>query len=407
MPEPKAEVIVDPRQAALEEVQAEDKLEKEGLDKEEIEAKKTPAPKEEEPEEKSDEDSEKEEKEAAKVAEDAEKALAKEAQELGLEKDATEEEIVTAREDKAEKESTERTEKAVKLGLKEDATDDEIKTADEKAQKDAFDVEVKELAETENVTLDQARKHLESVDGILKKYESNPKKLASAYRNQQAEFHKMQAENAQLKVATSKERILTADEFSVGNRVFSKSKVVENYKKAHPEETEDLEDPQVFLMAKPAFEAEVTKAYTEHERKMAAVASAKRIQLIDNLGEGDKKFVKEIKEVLDVYPDNLVVKEGFNLKYIASVAKGEKYDEVQKNHKAALKAEFERGLKAGKEGARIKIPGGESPKGKGKASLSDSEKSQARSMYAALTEDEAYEAFKEVGLKEYREEKQK
>lgn len=378
-------IIVDPRKEALKEVIAEDKLAKEGLAPEDIDIIKT-----DEPEEKEESEAEPKPKEDEETEEKTE------------EKESEEE-----TEEKSEEEIDARKVKTDKLGLKEDATDEDIKTAEEKTQKDAFELEVKELAETENVTLDQARKHLESVDGIVKKYEGNPKKLAAAYRNQQAEFHRVQAENAQLKVAVPKERILTEDEFSVGNRVFNKSKVVDNYRKLHSVETEDLEDAQVFLMARSSFEAEVTKAYAEHERKLSASASVKRSQLIDNLGEGDKKFSKEIQEILAVYDDNAVMQEDFNLKYIASVVKGEKYDELVKTHKETLKAEFERGLKAGREGSRIKIPGGEPPKGKGKASLSEAEKQMAVSMYASLTEEEAYEAFKEVGLKEYREENKK
>lgn len=342
------------------------------------------------PEAKTEREANEKEEQEAKAGEE----LAKRAKEVGLEEGASEEEIA-AKEKEAGK---------VHEGEEEKATREKA----EAEAKEAFEAEVKSFAVENKVSEEEARKELEHIQNVGKKYENDPKKLSKAFLAQQRENVKIQERLKEI----SKPRPINAEQIPLPKMVemiegghitsngkpFTKDQILQGYREQYPDITENMEDDKVLQLAAKELRDKFIENAKADQLKMTEVANKKRAQLLEALSPEDKAFIADIQPILEKTPDELILQEDYTINEYILFAKG-------KNAETREKAAYERGLKKGREEAKIvgqkpPVGGGTPPVKKDTtdtkiAALTDSDKKRALDMYdgSPMTEKEKFLAY--------------
>ena len=337
---------------------------------------------------------EREATEKAEVESKASEELANRAKEVGLEEGASEEEIV-AKEKEAGK---------VHEG-------EEEKAAREKAEaeaKEAMEQEVKAFAVENKVSEEDARKELEHIQNVGKKYENDPKKLSKAFLAQQRENVKLQERNKEI----SKPKPINAEQIPLPKMVemiegghitnngkpFTKEQILQGYREQYPEITENMEDEKVIQLAAKELRDKFIENAKADQSKLTELANKKRASLLEALSPEDKAFITDIQPILEKTPDEMVLQEDYTINEYILFARG-------KNAEAREKAAYEKGLKKGREEAKIvgqkpPVGGGTPPVRKDNsdtkiAALNDQDKKRALDMYdgSPMTEKEKFLAY--------------
>jgi len=321
-------------------------------------------------------------------------------------KEKEEEEELPAEETPPEESAEEKAKKAEdeKLALETKTKEEEEKA---KAVQTEFEKEIKEYSQKHGMPEDVARKVIEGEKAISEKYANDPKKLSRAYRHQQSEYSRIHEENKLLKEQVQAD-FMNPPKVILAGKAYTQEEAQEvliaAYRKEHQEQTEDLEDAEVWAIAR----KEIKSAY-ENERKervseQGRLAAQKKLELLTSLSESDdKKFLSEIKPILEQTSDAQILSSHFDLTDMLLWAKGKSYDKE-------LKEAEERGFKRGQEQAKIlgekpPVGGGTASAKKSEASkLSDSDMKRANEMFGdmGLTKEQIIEYYKEH-LKEMKE----
>lgn len=314
-------------------------------------------------------------------------------------------------EEKKKKEEESKKSQEEKEKKEEEKKPDEKPAGDEKKEKEEengkeekisaekqFELEVKEYAEKENVPEETARKILEGEKSIAEKYANDPRKLSRAYRHQQAEFTRVEMENRMLK-GQLESNFLNPPKIVIRGKEYTqeeaKELAIQGYREAHEEQTADLEDAEVWKLAR----QEISKNYEQQRNakltELSAAASKRKLELITEISDSaDKKYLPEIKEMLKSCSDAQLADPNFNLKDIVFLLKGV-------NAEKDIKDAEDRGYKRGLEQAKIlgeKTPVGSGkppPKKEGSKKLSDTEMKRAKEMFgdSGLTEEQIIEFY--------------
>lgn len=295
----------------------------------------------------------------------------------------------------------------------------------EEAATAEFEKEVAEYAAEHKLETDLVRKEFEASNGVLEKYNKDPKLIARAYVNSQKELAKMQAHIKDIEAKQSRiepvksitvEDIATTienNEFIVPNQqtgkqmVITKDMVIERYRDANADIVADLDDDKVFKMAVKEFKAEVDKASIAKKADISVKAREKRLASYDSLKETDREFLSVVKPLVDKLSDEQIMSDGFDVNTFVVYAKGMNYeDRIKKlisEKEEHGKKEYERGLQQAKILGVKATPSGSAPSSDTSVSLNDEEKRRAVAMYGDLpgvTKEKAYEMYQD--FKEYR-----
>jgi len=365
------------------------------------------------PEGETDEEKQARETKEAEEAEEATKAEADKAFEDASDEDKGK--LITEKEKELEAEEDEEAKKAIEARLGEMKevimTPEQKEEANTKKLEDAFSAEVVEYAKTESVSEDEARELLLSEAKFAEKYDNDPKKIARAARNTQVMLGKTQEELKQAKAKPSPapiplvglKDVIEKGEFEVGGKKISKEKFISAYRETEPDITEDMEDNKVFPLALKEMKARIEKSMTQNREVLKSEAGKKRTELISKLSEVDKKYLPDIKPLIDETPDAQIMSEQFNLADMVRWAKGG--IDIEKVEKES----YAKGLAKGKEEAKIlgeKGPVGgtgkkktkkEAKTGSAAEQLSETDKTRALEMFdnpvAFPTDEDKYKAF--------------
>ncbi|GAG37524.1 unnamed protein product, partial [marine sediment metagenome] len=213
---------------------------------------------------------------------------------------------------------------------------------------------VKAYAAENKISEEQAKEELESIDKIEEKYGKEPKKLAKATLHIQRLFTKTNEELKDLQARLSAPQLTTdlvVESIKEGNFSFANGKkateaeVIAAYKEKYTDLTEDMEDEKVLKMA-----AKEIKEAMENRQKasltaLTGKAREKKDKLLSTLPESDKKFLPEIKPILEKTPDRQVMQGDFDLGDLILWAKGKGYDaDVKKAEEDGFKRRANSGL---------------------------------------------------------------
>ena len=266
-----------------------------------------------------------------------------------------------------------------------------------KAETEKKDVDdeavVNEWAIKNGMTTEEAKEDLAKTKAIIEKYKS-PEEIAKALRSTQSAYDKLRTEAKQEKEAEvfkpSANPKLEVMTFVDAN----KDKLIENYRNNYPARTRDMEDDAILEEVSDKLLGEFNNWQSSQVKVVQQQAAQKREQLLAGLSEGARRFLPDIKAVLDKTADHVLISKGFNLQDIERWAKGSKYD-------ADIKDAEERGYKRAMEQSRIVgvVPTA-SVASKPKVastgiSLGEYDKRRAKEMFGTtnMTEDEMYKEY--------------
>lgn len=260
---------------------------------------------------------------------------------------------------------------------------------------------IQAFAEKHNVTFIQAREELEQSQALLLKYGNDPLELARATRNTQREYDRIKAEREK-PVTEAPQQLLSDAELKSEIDAYSKQhadKIVEKYRQTYPKRTEVMDDETILEWAKD----DATKNYKANAgtaiAEMRKTATDRRQALLDVVAKEDARFVHDVKIILENTADKVILNPKYNIKAALNLVRGERAP-------GDVKAAYDRGLKQGREEAKILgTVGGDNPGGKqgvkagtatGNVSLSDDQKQCAYDQYPDSLPEKAIENFKDV-----------
>lgn len=357
--------------------------------------------------------------EEKKVIEDKKK------EEENEDKPKTEEELLSANpDDLKEDEKTKRTElieaeetetKRLLDMKEEEAEGDDVekrKTAvlkNETKEKEKFETKVTTYAEEKKVSVDDARKILESADKIVEKYSGNSEQIAIANLGLQHLVAKKDEEILAVKQeANQPKRPQSAREWEVAikeqgltrtdGKYVGWEKVVEDYRAKNESETDGMEDEQVLRIVAKEIYLRQGAFLKEQTLKAKSDADEKRTQLVDAIPEKDKQYADEVKTLLKTVPDRVILSENYDIEHSLRWARGGHFtpDKIAELEKAAELKGFQRGQASKKI---ISGPAGQSgpPKTKGVITWTEKEKNEAWDMFPNVEDEkERYNLYKDV-----------
>ncbi len=284
-------------------------------------------------------------------------------------------------------------ERAQKLGLNEEATEEEITAAEKKAEEDEFEKAALDMAKEEDISPLKAKEILKGRKGLVEKYKGEPLAMAKALQSMQSAWEK---DKQQLREYASRkpEIVLTDDEISIEGKVFNKAEVIEAYREKEGDLTEEMMDDAVLKLALKDLQLDVQRVRKEENEALSAKAEERKQEFLGKLTGKDKEYRPEVDKLLQKYPPRSILEmKDPDFEDLLFWAKGKQADEREQ-------AAYERGLQKGKESSKPKLPPVGGGSGGGKHSvrgLTDTDKEDARQMFASLdTEEEMYEAYLEL-----------
>ena len=292
------------------------------------------APKEEtqpKPEDKAKEEKEKEEARQKQIKED-ERILAAKDEELSEEDKTRKTELLKLQEEnrqKAEKEAQEK----------------------EKARQE----EIKSYAKEKEISEEKAKEIYEHADKIIEKYSDN-RKLAIAYYHLQAlegnaqnELKTLKNQLSQPKIELTIENIvkqIEAGKLQQKGKSITREEAIEAYRRENADIAEPLEDDAVLKLMAKDIKDKLENSREKTVANMAIQAKDKRMELLNSLAEADKKFIPDIKTLIDKMPDTHILSDNFSMNDIVRWAKGGV--DLKKLEDDSYKKGYEKGKEEGK-----------------------------------------------------------
>ncbi len=282
----------------------------------------------------------------------------------------------------------------------------------------AVEKEISDYAKEHNITVEEAKADFESIAKIQEKYKSDPKQLARANLHLQRLYSKTEEEAKAFKEIKANqpveevtieavEKFMESGKITVGGKSASKEQIIEAYREANPDLTDTLDDDKVFKLAAKDYHVQVVKSIDSQKSELSIKAKEKRLAIFDSFAEADKKYIPEIKPIIEKVSDSQLMDSAFSLNPYIAYAKGKIFDETVKRFDQEKKdygeKEYQRGLGEAKILGEKRPPGGGGgapPKGK-ETSLTEEQKKRALEMFdqKEISEAQAYQLYKDY-LKE-------
>lgn len=354
-------------------------------------------------------DEQKKKEEAAKPKEgepsEEEKAAQKKKEEEDKQKE--EERILNAKEEE--------------LSEEDKAKKPEIVKVREETKNKSVEEEVQAYAKEMGVPIEEAREDLKSIASIQEKYKGDPKQLAKANLHIQRLYSKTQEELKSLKDAKPAEQ--PAHEVTIeavmkymedgktttkDGKPVTKEQIIAAYREANLD-LETLDDEAIFVRAAKEYQSAINKSIVEAQAQLGPKAKEKRETLFNSLPEADKKFLPEIKPLIEKLPDAQVMNESFDIGTYITYAKGKLFDttiqQLEKDKKDFGDKEYKRGVEEAKILGTQETPDGKPPKSKD-ITLTDKQKARAREMFdnKDITDEQAYQLYADLLKDGYKEE---
>lgn len=287
--------------------------------------------------------------------------------------------------------------------VKEESSPEEVKDDKGEEATAASEARIKEYAEKNGLTDEQAKAEIDEYESIAKKYDNDPIKIAKAYKNIQSTFDKQKSNEAQSNQAKLAAQIMAqgAEEFVARAEKANSVQWIETYKKTYPAKAEIMTDAAILEECRQYAVGQTKQKMSEYQQALAGDANAKRDEFIKGLSAEDRIYAGDISRTLKNLPDVQIIDKSFNIEDVSRWARGDK-----KSIDKIKKESYDRGFKAAKSGEIVgeiitKAPGGSKPKPKenrpAEEQLSTYERRMANEQYASIpTEEDRYAAYLDV-----------
>lgn len=279
----------------------------------------------------------------------------------------------------------------------------------ETKKKDELNSRVETYAKEKEISVDDARKTLESASKIMEKYGNDAEQIAIANLGLQ---HLVAKKDEDIKAAREEaslpKRPQSAKEWEVGikekgllgtdGKVIDWKVVVSSYREKNQEETEDMDDEQVLKIVAKEIHLRSDAHFKEQRIKAKSDADEKRAELVKAIPEQDKQYTDDIVKILKTVPDMIILNKNYSIEPSIRWARGGYFtpDKIAEIEKAAEQKGFERG-KASKIVISGPVGRGGKPKGDGVVVWTDAEKLEAIEMFPGVEDEkERFKLWKEV-----------
>ena len=259
--------------------------------------------------------------------------------------------------------------------------------------------QIQEHAIKNSLTFAEAKEELTQVKAVAEKYKGNPIEMAKALRSTQSAYDKLKAEAAKPKTVIQQDPRLEINQYVAQN----KAKLVEQYRAKYPAKS-DLMTDEAILEDVTEIASQRHAAWRQEEaQKIKASAGQKRESSLAEIPDADKRYIPDVKALLQRYSDAEVMDESFNVRDVIAWAKGQRFDDE-------VKAAEERGYKRGQEetkiiGAKTGAEGKPPAKKPESTGLSDKQKARAHEMFPHDSPEEAEAMFKDTYKEELKKDK--
>ena len=291
----------------------------------------------------------------------------------------------------------------------------EIVSARQAAAVKAQEEEVASYAKENNISLEDAKAEVESINKLHEKYKGDPRQLAKALLNSERMYGKMSNEVKSLRESKARAQQQAAEvtidavvkfiedgKATIDGKAVSKDQVISAYRSENEALTDTLDDDKVLQLAARDYKAAIDKAIEQARIKAREDAKARRVSVVESLGESDKRFAAEVKTLVDALPDAHVLDERFDVQTYVTYAKGRAYDSIVKTFEEEKKAfgekEYQRGLSEAKILGTKQGGSGNPPPKQKTTGLNEAEKKRAEEMFEnpQITKEQAYELYADL-----------
>lgn len=269
------------------------------------------------------------------------------------------------------------------------------------AQEDAY---IAEYAKNSGITADEAKEEVAKLKAISAKYGNDPVKIAKAYREVQSAYDKQKVQASSNINPAVAQIAANPRSYVIGEVKKNQDKLVSEFREQNPARSRDMDDEQVTEEIVERGTYAIQNQIRAHEIRLKQEASAKRDEFVNAIAEADRRFLPEIKPVLESLPDYQVVGSTFKFEDLVSWAKGRSVDRLVKEAEDRVRKQYEAKDKnivgqISKPSQTTKVKQAvEASKGAG---MSSWQKEQARQMFAStgMTDDEMFDAYLDVNKK--------
>lgn len=272
---------------------------------------------------------------------------------------------------------------------------------DKAKEEDAY---IAEYAKSNSLSADEAKEEVSKLRAIATKYGNDPIKMAKAYREVQSAYDKQKvtaSSNVNPAVAAI---AANPRSYVIGEVKKNSEKLIAEFREQNPARSRDMDDEQVTEEIVERGTFAIKDQIRGYEIQLKKEAANKREEFIKSMPEVDRRYLPEIKPVLDQLPDYQVIGANFRFDDLVSWAKGKSVDRLVKEAEERVHKQYE--AKDRKIVGEISKPSQttkvkQTPEQSKSNGMSKWQKDQAIQMFASapMSDDEKYEAYLEVTKK--------
>lgn len=263
---------------------------------------------------------------------------------------------------------------------------------------------IAEYAKSNGLNAEEAKDEIAKLRAISKKYNDDPVKLAKAYREVQSGYDKLKV-TASSNISPAVAAIAANPRsYVIGEVKKNADKLIIEFREQNPARSRDMDDEQVMEEVVERGTYAIQNQIRNYEIQLKKDASNKREEFIKGVSEADRRYLPEIKPVLDQLPDYQIIGPNFRFEDLVSWAKGKSVDRLIKETEERVRKEYEN--KDRKIVGQITKPAQatkvkQTPEQSKSNGMSKWQKDQALQMFAstAMSEEEMFEAYIEVTQK--------
>lgn len=260
---------------------------------------------------------------------------------------------------------------------------------------------IAEYAKGSNLSVDDAKEEIAKLRAISKKYNDDPVKLAKAYREVQSAYDKQKVQASSNVNPAVAAIAANPRSYVIGEVKKNAEKLVAEFREQNPARSRDMDDEQVTEEIVERGTFAIKDQIRGYEIKLKQEASNKREEFIKSIPEADRRYLPEIKPVLEQLPDYQIISKTFRFEDLVSWAKGKSVDRLVKEAEDRVHKQY-----ASKDtkivGEISKSPQTTKVKQSAEASkstgMSSWQKDQAKQMFSSsgMSDEEMYDAYLEV-----------
>lgn len=271
-------------------------------------------------------------------------------------------------------------------------------SAPDTAKEDAY---IAEYAKKNSLEPAVAKEEVSRLRAIATKYGNDPVQLAKAYREQQSAYDKLKTQassnvNPAVAAISANPRSYIAGEVKK-----NQENLIVEFREQNPARSRDMDDEQVVEELVERGTYAIKDRIRGYEIQLKKDAASKRDEFISKLPDADKRFLPEIKPILEQLPDHQIVSDSFRFDDLVKWARGGSVDRMIKEAEDRIHKQYQNKDKK-IVGEIAKAP--QTTKVKAAADTNKAigmtkyQKDQALQMFASagMTDDEKYEAYLEV-----------